>query len=117
MSIAYARNQKGFSTKLFARRLSVARIARGLTGEQLGRKCSIRASSISKFEHGERMPSIQNLFSLAEALRVSVDYLIGHLMLDPEEPDFWKGMLDNEIESVRCLIEFWKEKHMEPFTS
>lgn len=53
------------------------RETRKLTQFQLGQRAEIAAAAISHFETGARMPSPENLQRLADALGVSVDYLLG----------------------------------------
>jgi transcriptional regulator with XRE-family HTH domain len=62
----------------FGARLAEARKLRELTQEQLGEKADIPSAVISHFETGVRgSASADNLVKLADALRVSVDYLLG----------------------------------------
>ena len=61
----------------FSTRLRETRLARKLDQAELGLRCGIPATSISHFEAGRRKPNLVNLRNLADALRVSVDYLLG----------------------------------------
>ena len=61
----------------FALRLRETRMMRGLDQSALGERADIPATSISHFESGNRKPSLDNLRKLADALRVSIDYLLG----------------------------------------
>lgn len=68
------------SRTVFAQRLRYAREElRKLTQTQLGEKAGLPATSISHFENeqGTRKPSFDNLRSLAKALDVTTDYLLG----------------------------------------
>jgi len=59
-------------------RLRALRDERGLTQQELGEKAGMSPVMISHFETGRRTsPSIENLVKLADALDVSVDYLLG----------------------------------------
>ena len=60
-----------------ARRLQEARSLNHLEQAELAQRIGVPASSISHFEGGRRKPNVENLFKLAEALDVSVDYLMG----------------------------------------
>jgi transcriptional regulator with XRE-family HTH domain len=63
---------------LFGRRLAEVRKLRELTQEELAEKARVPAAVISHFETGVRSSaSADNLVKLADALRVSVDYLLG----------------------------------------
>lgn len=66
--------------QVFARRLRYAREElRKLTQARLGEIAGLPATSISHFENeeGTRKPSFDNLRSLAKALDVTTDYLLG----------------------------------------
>ena len=68
------------SRKVFAQRLRYVREqVRQLTQSQLGQLSGLPATSISHFEKedGVRKPSFDNLRSLAKALDVTSDYLLG----------------------------------------
>lgn len=58
-------------------RVKDARMELGITQEQLGDKVGVSKVSICGYEQGTRMPSISILPNLADALNVSVDYLLG----------------------------------------
>lgn len=71
-------------TEEFKDRLRRAREARGLSQLDLARKTGeagkgLQPAAISHFETGERSPSFENLRKLADALSVSVDYLLGRI--------------------------------------
>ncbi|MBF2760720.1 MAG: helix-turn-helix transcriptional regulator [Ectothiorhodospiraceae bacterium AqS1] len=65
------------NTNLFPARLRETRNLRGLDQAKLSQLAGIPATSISHFESGSRKPSLDNLRKLADALRVSIDYLLG----------------------------------------
>lgn len=50
---------------------------RGMSQSDLGEKAGLQAAAISHFENGRRAPSFANLRKLADALSVSIDYLLG----------------------------------------
>lgn len=69
---------------IFGKRLYIIRKARRLTQEKLAAKSGVSSAMISHFETGERQTaSADNLVKLAEALNVSIDYLLGR----SEEPE------------------------------
>ena len=49
---------------------------RGLKQKDIAKITKLTKSAISKYINGDRMPDIYNLVRLAEALNVSIDYLI-----------------------------------------
>lgn len=61
----------------FPDRLRKAREAKGLSQTDLAAKAGMEPSAISHFENGRRGPSFANLRRLADALAVTIDYLVG----------------------------------------
>lgn len=68
--------------KDFRTQLRVLREMRGLTQGELGTRAGIAAASISHFETGQRVPSLDSLVKLADALQVSVDALLGRVPVE-----------------------------------
>ena len=64
---------------IFAERLRRARDARGLSQSDVAKRSGLEPSAVSHFETGRRSPSFDNLKRLADALRVSTDYLLGRI--------------------------------------
>ena len=64
-------------TDVFKERLRTAREFRELSQSELANRAHLQASAVSHFETGTRKPSFDNLKRLADALRVSTDYLLG----------------------------------------
>lgn len=64
-------------TEIFQERLRTAREARELSQGELAARAGLQASAVSHFETGTRKPSFDNLKRLADALRVTTDYLLG----------------------------------------
>ncbi len=64
---------------IFPQRLRAARKLRGLNQGELARRAGLQASAISHFETGARKPSFDNLKRLADALKVTTDYLLGRV--------------------------------------
>ena len=61
----------------FGDRLRKAREDKQLSQGELADKTGFQPSAVSHFESGRRAPSFDNLKKLADALTVSVDYLLG----------------------------------------
>ena len=57
--------------------LRKAREDKGLTQAELAQRGGLQPSAIAHFEAGRRSPSLDNLRRLADALSVSLDYLLG----------------------------------------
>jgi len=64
-------------TEIFMERLRTAREFRQISQGELAKRASMQASAVSHFETGTRKPSFDNLKRLADALRVTTDYLLG----------------------------------------
>lgn len=62
---------------IFSLRLTEVRKLRELNQESLAAKASLPSTAVSHFESGTRKPSFDNLKKLADALEVSIDYLMG----------------------------------------
>jgi transcriptional regulator with XRE-family HTH domain len=65
------------SLEKFGVRLQRFREQRNLTQVQLGERAGMGAASVSHFETGQRVPSLESLVKLADALQVSTDALLG----------------------------------------
>jgi transcriptional regulator with XRE-family HTH domain len=64
-------------SQIFSERLRAARELRNLSQAELAKASDLQPSAISHFETGGRSPSFDNLKRLADALKVTTDYLIG----------------------------------------
>lgn len=61
----------------FGDRLRKIREDKGLSQSELAHKTGFQPSAISHFESGRRSPSFENLKRLADALSVTIDFLLG----------------------------------------
>lgn len=61
----------------FQERLSACMQAKGLNGAELSALSGVTAATISRYLNNLRQPNIENIVALADALDVSVDYLLG----------------------------------------
>lgn len=61
----------------FSERLKNARELKEMSQGDLAKKSNLQPSAISHFETGKRKPSFDNLRSLADALNVTTDFLLG----------------------------------------
>jgi transcriptional regulator with XRE-family HTH domain len=62
--------------QLFGDRVQTLRKERGITQEQLAESINKSVEHISYIERGERAPSFETILDIAEALKVSVPYLM-----------------------------------------
>lgn len=63
--------------KMFCLRLKALRIAHKVTLEGLGQALGVTKQAASRWETGERLPSIEYIESIADYFGVSIDYLVG----------------------------------------
>ena len=93
----------------FADRLKAARILRGWNQAAMAEATKLQVSAISHFETGRRSPSFENLRKLADALRVSTDYLVGR----SDSPDLSREAAARLLRKVEKLtakdLEFLEE--------
>jgi len=80
--------------------------------DQLAERSGLEASAISHFETGTRLPSFENLKRVADALRVSADYLMGRTnspegLAAPDDPLYrgFQRLNDSDRDLARSLIE------------
>lgn len=66
----------------FAERLRAQREMKNLSQTELAKRSGLQPSAVSHFETGRRAPSFDNLRRLADALSVTIDYLLNRA----EEP-------------------------------
>ncbi|MCP3032596.1 helix-turn-helix domain-containing protein [Halobacillus sp. A1] len=76
---------------MLSQRLKYSRKTKGLTQSELANKIKTTKSTVSNYENGYSTPSNEMLISLANALDVSVDYLLGRTdsnAIEPEENEY-----------------------------
>jgi transcriptional regulator with XRE-family HTH domain len=74
-------------TRELGQNLRHLRERRGLTQAELGTRAGMAAASVSHFETGQRLPSLDSLVKLADALEVSVDTLLGRTPIEEARVD------------------------------
>ena len=101
---------------MIGQRLSLSRSAAGLSLRDLEAKIDNRvtAQAISKYERNESMPSSDVLIALANALDVSVDYLVGEAELVLETVEFRKKKLTSRREEsqVEATVLYFLERYL-----
>lgn len=92
---------------VFPSRLRQARDLRGLSQSELGAAAGMPASSVAHFEGGNRKPSFDTLRNLANALKVTTDFLIGRTddIADTKAGDALHRHAANLTDSDRLLAE------------
>jgi transcriptional regulator with XRE-family HTH domain len=86
-------------SKEFSERLRKERERKNLSQSELATKTGLQPSAISHFETGNRAPSFDNLNKLADALSVTVDYLLGR----SEEPKGASKMVDSLVRDFNSM--------------
>ena len=63
---------------MIASRIKLARLNKSLSQGQLGELIGVSDATICNYEKGSRKPSIEKIVAIANALNVTIDYLLGH---------------------------------------
>lgn len=87
--------------KLFSERLKTARNLRNMSQRTLGLKAGIPYSSVGHFESGMRIPTIETLRRLGQALNVSTDYLLGHAPDSTVGGGFGRDYFSSQVTEAR----------------
>lgn len=82
-------------------RIKEARKRANMTQAELARKLSIPFQSVSQWERDVRNPKYETLQNIAEALDVTVGYLIGHDHINTKQ--FFDAFRKNDIKTVERL--------------
>ena len=61
----------------FGERLTQVRKRKNLSQAEIGKKIGINGNAYGRYERNDNSPSIEMATQLAEALEVSLDYLVG----------------------------------------
>lgn len=84
--------------KEIGRRIQKSRNEAGYTQEELSENVGLSPGFIAAIERGAKMPGLENLIRIAEALNVSVDWLLGIRRKTPENREVF--YLDEEIRGL-----------------
>lgn len=63
---------------MFGERVKELRTNQGWTQQELGNRLDVSKQSVSNWENGNIMPSIELLLRMANLFQVSTDYLLGN---------------------------------------
>lgn len=91
----------------FYKHLREARKAKRFTQEELAEEANISRVMVSRYESGTVIPTVDVLVSLANALDVSTDYLLGRTDYVRSSDD----KLSNQFPSCKCQDGFPKDKN------
>ena len=102
---------------IFPIRLKQARVMKGLSMDALCERTgnALSKQSISKYESGKMMPDSKSLIALANALEVSIDYLLRPLTVSIDNIEFRKKARLNvkQIASIREIVKDRVERYFE----
>ena len=87
---------------LLPERLRIAREKRSFSQRELAKRCQLGINQINRYENGVTDPSATVLMSIAQALEVSTDYLLG-LVDDPKEKFYVNELSPTEWEMMETF--------------
>lgn len=87
----------------FGERLILVRKKKKLSQADVGKKININGDAVGRYERNEVRPTIEMATKLAQALEVSLDYLVGNTDIELD-----KAML-NRVQEINRLSEDNKE--------
>ena len=67
---------------MLAENIQLLRKENGWSQEEIAEKCQVSRQAIAKWENGESVPTIEKLIFLAELYEVSLDDLVGRIVVD-----------------------------------
>ena len=86
-----------------------------MTQTQLAKAAELTPAAISQFESGARKPSFDTLSGLADALKVTTDYLLGKreqgyddLLADPRVSVMFRGIMELSEKDKETMLEFYE---------
>lgn len=96
---------------MLSNRLKKLRLEKGLTQQQLGDKINVTKVSICCYEKGDRVPSLDTLIDLANALEVDLNTLIGFDKYIVSDNDEAYG-LNVSKEEMKLILELRQHKRL-----
>lgn len=97
----------------FGDRLVAAREKREMNQAELAKRAGLQAAAIGHFERGRRKPSFANVRSLAKALGVSSDYLLGRTPSMEGATTAFRGEDDlssADRDQIQLMIDMMRER-------
>ena len=86
-----------------------------ITQTELAKVAHLTPAAISQFESGARKPSFDTLSSLADALKVTTDYLLGKkakgyddLLADPQVSIMFRGIMNLPEKDKQTMFQFYE---------
>lgn len=91
-------------------KIKMLRTERGLTQDQLGKKLNLSKSSISKYESGQKIPTLETLVNIAALFHTSLDALVG---LEKGATISVRELTQRQLAIIEAtLVEFQKPKKL-----
>ena len=87
---------------MFGKNIRDLRISHGMNQVEFGKVLNVTKQSVSNWENGNILPSIDMLIKIAESFSVSTDYLLG--LSDKRYLDV-TGLTDKQISNVQSLVD------------
>ena len=109
-------------SSILASRLKLCREARGINKATMARDLNITASSMTYYESGLAVPSVDKLYAIADYLNTSIDYLVGRIDKSTESVRTEKDVAEliarlADFEGINLTRNFSTEKPMLTFES
>ncbi len=87
---------------MFGKRIKELRVSLGMNQVEFGKALSVTKQSVSNWENGNILPSIDMLIKIAESFSVSTDYLLG--LSDKRYLDV-SGLTEKQISNIQNLVD------------
>ena len=89
------------SSEILAKRIKEKRFEYKMTQAELAKSAKVTTATISGYEKGVKMPSVENIIKIADVFNVSIDWLCGHEVINT-------GAEEKE-RSVNDIIQYFTE--------
>ena len=99
----------------FAERLKLLRKEKKLSQVKLAKSVGIHYNHLGRYEHGKSNPSVKTLARLAQALDVSVDYLLGGSISETAHPSHSGETVAARVEDSDLRIVFEDIQTLDPY--
>lgn len=90
---------------LFGKRLRELRTSREMTQKDLAKLINVSKVSISFYESGTRMPSMETLIAISNVFKVDLEYLLGQdeFVVEEDNKEYGITMSNEEISIIKVL--------------